>query len=293
MSEGKSIVNLGELSKPATVLVEKIAEAVGGIFRPYQIKRTAKAEAEAQIIHAEAQIKITELQRRAVRRFVVEEAVKQQNMETITAHAVPLLTDRARPQAMEIDWITNFFNKCRIISDEEMQQLWARVLAGEANSPGIYSKRTVNFLDSLDKQDAVSFTKLCRFGWTIDEEFYPVVFNSQAQIYQRVGIDFNTLLHLDAIGLIRFDSANHFERLGLSQISPASYYGQRINFRFRKRRNNTLVTGAVLLTQIGEQLAPICDAKPIPKFFTYSIGQWRERSLDFSSPDLREIVELH
>ncbi len=39
-----SIINLGELSKPATVLIEKISDAVGGIFKPYQIIRAAKAE---------------------------------------------------------------------------------------------------------------------------------------------------------------------------------------------------------------------------------------------------------
>jgi Protein of unknown function (DUF2806) len=47
------------------------------------------------------------------------------------------------------DWITNFFDKCRIVSDEEMQQIWAKVLAVEANKPGTYSKRTVNFLSSV------------------------------------------------------------------------------------------------------------------------------------------------
>ena len=35
---------------------------------------------------------------------------------------------------MEEDWIANFFDKCRIVSDSEMQSLWARVLAGEANA---------------------------------------------------------------------------------------------------------------------------------------------------------------
>ena len=38
------LVNLGDLSKPAVVLVEKISDAVGGIFKPYQIVRVAKAE---------------------------------------------------------------------------------------------------------------------------------------------------------------------------------------------------------------------------------------------------------
>ena len=31
MSDGNSLINLGELSKPATVLIEKIADAVGGM----------------------------------------------------------------------------------------------------------------------------------------------------------------------------------------------------------------------------------------------------------------------
>ena len=29
-----SLINLGDLSKPATVLVEKISDAIGGIFKP-------------------------------------------------------------------------------------------------------------------------------------------------------------------------------------------------------------------------------------------------------------------
>ncbi|MDO8682256.1 MAG: DUF2806 domain-containing protein, partial [Armatimonadota bacterium] len=154
MPEPNSIIILGELSKPATVLIEKIAGAVGGIFEPCQIVRVAKAEAEAEIIKAETQIKITDLQRRALNRFVAEEAKKQDNMEQITQKAISQLANSSTPQNIEDDWIINFFDKCRIVSDEEMQSLWAKVLAGEANAPGTYSKRTVNLLSSLDTNDA-------------------------------------------------------------------------------------------------------------------------------------------
>jgi hypothetical protein len=49
MSEDKPLINidLGGLSKPATLLIEKISVAVGTIFQPYQIKRIAQAEADA------------------------------------------------------------------------------------------------------------------------------------------------------------------------------------------------------------------------------------------------------
>ena len=100
-------------------------------------------------------------------RFVAEEARKQDNIEKITQKAIPQLEKSSNPKNIEDDWIVNFFDKCRIISDDEMQSLWARVLAGEANSPGRYSKRTVNFLNSLDKVDANLFTALCGFGWQI------------------------------------------------------------------------------------------------------------------------------
>jgi hypothetical protein len=43
MSDSNALINL-DLAKPATVLIEKIAEAMGGSFRPYQLKRIAKAE---------------------------------------------------------------------------------------------------------------------------------------------------------------------------------------------------------------------------------------------------------
>lgn len=135
-----SLINLGELSKPATVLVEKISDAVGGIFKPYQMVRVAKAEAQAERIRAEGQIEISDLQRRAFHRFLNEEAQKQKNIEDITQKALPELQQNARPGEIEDDWLTHFFDECRLISDADMQALWSKVLAGEANAPGKFSK---------------------------------------------------------------------------------------------------------------------------------------------------------
>src|SRR5258708_34931791 len=119
--------SLGDLSKPATVLVEKISDAVGGIFKPYQIVRVAKAEAQADRVRVESQIEISDIQRRAFRRFLDEEGKKQKNIEDITGKALPQLEENSKPDEVENDWITNFFDKCRLISDDEMQGLWSIV----------------------------------------------------------------------------------------------------------------------------------------------------------------------
>jgi hypothetical protein len=62
MSEEKSysIVNFGDLAKPADTLIKKVSDAVGGIFQPFQIKRIAKAEAEAALIRTEGEIQVTD-----------------------------------------------------------------------------------------------------------------------------------------------------------------------------------------------------------------------------------------
>src|SRR4051812_15955737 len=94
-----SLVNLGEITKPADTLIKKVSKAVGGVFAPYQIKRLAKAEAEAAIIKAKSDIEITDLHRRAMHRFLDEEARNQKNIEDITAQALPELEDKSDPDA--------------------------------------------------------------------------------------------------------------------------------------------------------------------------------------------------
>jgi len=283
MSNGNSIINIGDISKPAVVVIEKISDAIGVYFEPHRITRMARAEAEAQKIKATAQIETTELQQRALCRFLAEEAQKQINIESITAKALPYIQEESKPQNMENDWIANFFDKCRLISDEQMQTLWAKVLAGEANSSGSYSKRTVNFLSSLDKQDAIHFATLCNFGWFFGDRYMaPLIYNEQESIYKNQGITFEFLEHLDDIGLVSFTPINGYRQIELPKHSCFFYYEIPINIEFPMEKENQLDVGKVILTQIGQQLAPICGSKPIPGFINYVLDRWSGTGLIFS-----------
>ncbi len=275
MTEDKSIsvVNLGKLSKPADTLIKKVSSAVGGLFEPWQIKRVAKAEAEANLIKAKSEIEITDLHYRAMHRFVEEQASRQKNMETITEKALPQLNEGADPGLMEDDWVTNFFDKSRIVSDEDMQNIWSSVLAGEANSPGTYSKRTVNFLNDLDKKDAELFQTLCSFGW-IFGKFTPLIFDPNDKIYNDLGLNFGTLTHLDSIGLIKFNNLTGFNRTGLPMEFPVLYCGRPLVLKMDKDRDNELPIGNVILTKVGEELATVCKAPGIKTFEDYVKEKW-------------------
>lgn len=288
MSDENPIAELGDLAKPATVLIEKISEAVGGVFKPYQIVRVAKAEAEANRIQAESQIQVTELHRRAMRRFLEEEAKKQSNIESITQNALPLLEQKSKPQEVADDWITNFFDKSRIVSDGEMQSLWSRVLAGEANAPGAFAKRTVNLLADLDKEDALLFMRLCGFGWMIGN-VCPLVFDVQGSIYNDQGINFNTLSHLESLGLLQFNNLAGFKRLRIPKVATVFYYGQPVTLTFPKDSDNELDLGKVLLTRAGQQLAPVCAPTSVDGFFKYVKERWVAQSL-IPKPETEPVV---
>lgn len=276
MSDDKSIsvVNLGEFSKPADTLIKKVSAAVGGIFEPWQIERVAKAQAKADLIKAQSDIQITDLHRRAMHRFVEEEAKRQDNMERITEKAIPQLEDKSDPSRIEDDWVTNFFDKSRIVSDGEMQEIWAKVLAGEANAPGTYSKRTVNFLGDLDKRDAELFQNLCSFGWIVDN-FTPLVFDSQAEIYNSKAINFDSLTHLDSIGLIQFQNLAGFQRSGWPKKVDVFYCGRPLILEFPEEEKNSLPIGKVLLTKLGQELVSICSAPEVEGFFDYMKEKWK------------------
>ena len=278
-----SLVNLGELSKPANTLIEKVSDAVGGFLAPWQIKRVAKAEAKAELMKKTSEIEITDLHRRAVHRWVEEEAQRQKNIEDITAKALPKLNAEANPDFMENDWLVNFFDKSRIVSDNEMQELWSRVLAGEANLPGTYSKRTVNFLSDLDKSEADLFTKLCGFGWKIGNT-KPLVFDVHAEIYNRYRINFSSLSHLESIGLIQFNSLAGYLQKKLPKKLSVPYYGRALLLEMPKDADNELDIGTVLLTRIGQELVPICGGRPVEGFWEYVKDQWKQY-LPQSAPD--------
>ena len=279
---GFSLVDLSGFSKPANTLVAKIANSFGRHFDPSQRIRMAEAEAQAdrilRVSAAETDIEVDELRQRAAGRFANEEMTKQLNMESILEKALPSLDDNANPEAMENDWIMNLFDKCRMVSDDDMQQIWAGILAGEANNPGTFSRRTVNLVADLDKRDAELFRRLCGFAWMIGG-IQPLIFDSQHEIYNRHGIAFDSLGHLETLGLIHYNDVSGFKMLRLPKIFTITYHGRPVKLTLKGESDNELPEGKVLLTQAGRELAPICGSTPVDGFFEYVYDRWAGESL--------------
>ncbi|GAB2544676.1 DUF2806 domain-containing protein [Rhodanobacter koreensis] len=271
------------VSKVGKALIEKVADGIGGLYRPTQIVRVAKAQAKADLITANAAIEVDEFQRRAMQRFVVEEVKRQSNIEAITTAAIPLLDESAEPEKLDDDWISNFFEKSRIVSDTEMQSLWSKVLAGEANDPGKYARRTVNLISDLDKSDAELFSELCGFSWMVNEP-KPLVFGTSDEIYRSKGLDFDTLSHLDSLGLIKFDPLSGFAvRCTISKVT-ITYFGRPLGLGLELAEGQfEIETGNVMFTKAGQQLAEISGSKPVEGFYDHVVKHYKDAGLIFST----------
>ncbi|RIA19913.1 uncharacterized protein DUF2806 [Ectopseudomonas oleovorans] len=280
MNNDENPFGFGDLSKPATTLVEKISSAMGKIYEPTHIRRIAKAETDASKIRALSDIEINDIQQRALERFIHEEARKQSNIESITNKALPLLNENATPQAIEADWITYFFDHCRNISDIEMQSLWSNLLSMEANEPGTYSKRAINLISTLDKSDANLFTSICSFSVFGGDGFdyhIPLILNFEDTIYQKLGITFFKLTNLESIGLLKFDSSTNFTIHTPINEEYFYYDDSKITITAPSEAQKNIEVGCIMLTAVGQQLSRICGAKPDPDFLEYIQSYYRRK----------------
>jgi hypothetical protein len=278
MSDGSSVMNIGDLAKPATALIEKIAGAIGVYWEPHQIRRVAQANADAALIKANAEIDITDIATRAMRRWVQEQVRYQENIESITSLAIPSLKTDSNPSEVDDDWIVHFFEKCRLVSDTDMQALWARILAGEANEPESFSKRTIDALSVLDKHDAELFQKLCRFNWSLCS-VDPLIYGPFDSIYTDNGLTSEVISHLDDIGLINFAILGFGER-NLRGRAEFRYFDAGVTVTFPVDHVTGLDTGHVIFSRVGRQLNNVCSSIPVPGFLEYVTERWTSAGLD-------------
>ena len=271
-------IDLSKLSETAKCLIEKISGVIGTLYEPVRIRKRADAEAQAAIIAAEANNKVSEIQQRGLARLVYEEGRKHENIESITYRAAIDLDDSANPTEMDEDWVSFFFNNCNSVSNEEMQSFWAKILKGEAQKPGSISKKTVQVASALSKESANLFTSLCTFCLG-DYQQYPIILDYSAEIYRSKGIWFVSLKTLEELGLIHFDSNIVALTFDGNRI-PLNYFHIALTFTVNPAGRNTIQQGYVTLTEAGRQLAPLCGALADPQFVSYLIKEYGKLSID-------------
>ena len=128
----------------------------------------------------------------------------------------------------------------------------------------------------LDKTEAELFTRLCGFLWMTGDRVTPLVFDHTAKIYNRAGINFESLAHLESIGLIQYGDAGPYQYIDQSKRCLMVYFGRSITLEMPT--DNGIEIGRTILTSIGRELVQICGNNPIDGFWEYVMDQWKKYS---------------
>lgn len=277
-----SILSKTDLGPPLKTLIEKVAKLIGVPGTLALKLPAAKIDAWAKEIEAVGDVRARFAAQRemdTLDRVLKEETVKYSRLETILGETAPMLEESADPNAIDDDWLIYHLEKARLVSNADMQRLWAKVLAGEANKPGSFSKRSLDFLSTLERREAEAFTKFGSFVLRHGGGHVPLVLDPVDPFYAHRGASFDDLSHFEAIGLINFEPLAGYQlSVAGTNIFGFDYFGD-VRLFYSQRvptpaGHATAPAGKALFTEIGRQFFQICGAHPIEGFWDYVIEKW-------------------
>lgn len=261
-----SIVDIGKLSKPIEKLLDHIANTTGVIYEPTRIVRKAKADAKALLIQKEADLLASSIEKRALSRIQHAEVQRQLNIESIVKKTIPLLDEKEFDftNNASSDWLNDFFKFAQEISDDEVQLLWAKVLAEKLNKNSNYTFRSLEILRQLDNGLALSFQKFSA-GTIKNQEniFFIVNYNCPddelcESLLETLDLKYAQIEDLISMGLV---VSTPFHRLLSNLDLKYSIEERMIHLRFAKW-HLTHVLGlfeAYRLTREGDELSSLIE----------------------------------
>lgn len=182
------------LVSPIEKLVVAVQSAIGKIYEPHYIKKIAQAKAyEIELlgnaVRNNSDLAITvngeklKIKNKELKNLIystqqqdLKQLLKQYfNKAAIADLAYDILTESDDlsqvSKEFKTEWFEQFFDYAKNISDENVQLLWARILAGEINKAGTFSIRTLRLLSDMSKEEALIFDRISKYAIPFGNKF--------------------------------------------------------------------------------------------------------------------------
>lgn len=277
-------------------LIEVISNGIGTYYRPKAIRKEAeskayeieiieraksKAIAEGKEIEAETYLRIQE-------RTLFNELERQKSIENVVEIAANQLKDEKNisEEPVDKDWSKRFFNIVQDISDEDMQTIWGRILAGETKKPNSYSLRTLEFLKNLSKNEAEIFTKFAKIKLNSGKDHFICFENSQF-LESEFNIKLSDILLMVELGLVLSkDSLKFsFDATQQSNTINAIHSGDKTIILRRKPNVPEQSIKILVLTKIGIEIAKLITPSFNLKYFELICSKFKHKEVTIEYGD--------
>ncbi len=147
---------------------------------------------------------------------------------------------------LDPDWATAFYDSAKDSSDEEIQVLWGKILAGEIAHHGKFYKRTLSILKNMESEEAKHFVELVPL--LITKETVPEFIFQNNEFFQ-----YNDLQTLMDCGIVN-SSDGLYTYTGLDQVKLPG-------FKLVSKNNDVkeLQLEGFALTDAGLQLCQLIE----------------------------------
>ena len=210
------------------------------------------------------------------------------NLAQIVARAERALPPGQVPDVEpDMAWTSSYSEAAQDISDEDMQEMWARVLAGEVASPGSTSLRTMNILRNLDQRTALIFRRLCSLAVSmsipgvkdLDHRVISLKGKAAQNSLQDYGLAFDVLNLLNEHELIIADYNSWFDYRSCIARQRTDGLGREVMLGLKYHRqvwalvsdgerdqNKEFKVSGVALTSAGRELSRVVELEPVSAY---------------------------
>lgn len=264
-----------------------LSDLLGPKLASWKSRKIAEGDVEGAVIRAEGVQKVRQILstqdadlsneldlRVEIPHSKLREQKRLSNKASVIEKAAGILGDKVVPdQEPDHDWTARFFDYIQDISTDEMQILWAKVLAGEVERPGDISLMTLDVLRNIDRSTATAFRRFCSAsiyitdGTTVYDARVPSLGEKVGQnSLSQYGIDYRTLVRLNEHGLVVPEFNSWYEvSVGWLQRSGFLFQGNTWLVSPRESVERIKLYG-VAMTTSGIELSRIVEIEPMPDF---------------------------
>lgn len=165
----------------------------------------------------------------------------------------------------DFDWFFRFYEAASTVSDAAMQELWAKILAGEVSEPSTFSFKTIDILKNISKKDAELFIKVCSYSFVLGNTSY---LPREAEYHNANDILYVDIMKLNELGLMFNDGTirTEFEVDTIPKcivvndeliMTISSKHGENIKFSINQYP----------FTEAGREIASLISQRPSDETF--------------------------
>ena len=232
-----------------------IGDATNSAMERFRNNETGGNESNAQIMMQAEQF---------------QQKKRMANVQSIVRQSIEQMPEQVPDTPVDHDWAARFFDNAKDVSNEEMQKLWAKLLAGEVERPGSASLRTLSILREMTQKEAELFARAVNYIFS-GTDATAWMFRANASVQALPDISVSELYSLIGAGLvIPHDSELcRWVTPNLDAYCHIIYAGKKILRLEAKRFSIPIYDFSISGTQLAKYIEPTVNAEYLQQVANY------------------------